>query len=413
MSTPPRAAEEQIGQGSLFQRLATTFGIDLRLAAMLGVMALIWFGFNIFTDGLFLSPRNLWNLSVQSSVVGVMAVGMVFIIVARHIDLSVGSVLGFTAMIMAVIQVQVLPIGASWNWAVTILIGLAVGALIGLFHGVIVAYLEVPAFIVTLGGLLIWRGGAWLMTRGRTVAPLDDTYQIFGGGIDGSIGALWSWILGILAIVVIVYLTLSARSRRSRYGFPVKAWWAELLILALAVGAVALFVSTMNAYDRPRTDIPRGIAVPVLIMLAVAIVMAIVARFTRFGRYVFAMGGNPEAARLAGVDTRRVTMVIFTIMGVLCAIAAVIASARLNSGTNSLGTLDELDTIAAAVIGGTSLAGGVGTIPGAIIGTVMIASLISGMVMLDLSTATQNVIQGLVLIAAVLLDVLYQRRRSR
>jgi D-xylose transport system permease protein len=412
MSTPPRAAEEQIGRGNLLQRLATTFGIDLRLAALVVVMVLIWLGFNVLTDGLFLSPRNLWNLSVQSSVVGVMAVGMVFIIVARHIDLSVGSVLGFTAMVMAVIQVQVFPIGASWNWAVTILVGLTVGALIGLFHGVIIAYLEVPAFIVTLGGLLIWRGGAWLMTRGRTVAPLDDTYQIFGGGIDGSIGALWSWILGILAIVVIIYLTLSARSRRSRYGFPVKAWWAELLILALAVAAVVVFVSTMNAYDRPRTDIPRGIAVPVLIVLTVTIVMAIVARFTRFGRYVFAMGGNPEAARLAGVDTRRVTMAIFTIMGVLCAVAAVIASARLNSGTNSLGTLDELDTIAAAVIGGTSLAGGVGTIPGAIIGTVLIASLISGMVMLDLSTATQNVIQGLVLIAAVLLDVLYQRRRS-
>lgn len=406
------AAQEQIETGNLFQRLATTLGIDLRLAALLAVMGLIWVGFNVLTEGLFLSPRNLWNLSVQSSVVGVMAVGMVFIIVARHIDLSVGSVLGFTAMIMAVIQVEIFPIGASWNWALTILIGLAVGALIGLFHGVIIAYLEVPAFIVTLGGLLIWRGGAWLMTRGRTVAPLDETFQIFGGGINGSIGAFWSWALGIVAIVAILFITLSGRRNRARYGFPAKAWWAELLILALAVAAVVAFVTTMNSYDRPRTDIPRGIAVPVLIMLTVTIVMAIVARFTRFGRYVFAMGGNPEAARLAGVDTRRVTLMIFMIMGVLCAIAAVIASARLNSGANSLGTLDELDTIAAAVIGGTSLSGGIGTIPGAIIGTVLIASIVSGMGMLDLSSATQQVILGLVLITAVLLDVFYQRRRS-
>jgi D-xylose transport system permease protein len=406
------AAQEQIETGNLFQRLATTLGIDLRLAALLAVMGLIWVGFNVLTEGLFLSPRNLWNLSVQSSVVGVMAVGMVFIIVARHIDLSVGSVLGFTAMIMAVIQVEIFPIGASWNWALTILFGLAVGALIGLVHGVIIAYLEVPAFIVTLGGLLIWRGGAWLMTRGRTVAPLDETFQIFGGGINGSIGAFWSWALGIVAIVAILFITLSSRRNRARYGFPAKAWWAELLILGLAVAAVVAFVTTMNAYDRPRTDIPRGIAVPVLIMLTVTMVMAIVARFTRFGRYVFAMGGNPEAARLAGVDTRRVTLMIFMIMGVLCAIAAVIASARLNSGANSLGTLDELDTIAAAVIGGTSLSGGIGTIPGAIIGTVLIASIVSGMGMLDLSSATQQVILGLVLITAVLLDVFYQRRRS-
>ena len=381
-------------QLNIFQRLSSILEIDLRLLSMVVALAIIWIAFNIRTEGIFLSARNLWNLSVQSSVVGVMATGMVLVIVARHIDLSVGSILGFVGMVLAVLQVEVFQIGAGWNWWVTVLMGLAIGALIGLFQGFWIAYLRVPAFIVTLGGLLIFRGGAWLMTRGRTVAPLDTNFQILGGGINGSIGGLWSWVLGIAAIVLIAWLTFSSRSRRRRYGFPVKPWWAELLVLAVAIAAVVLFVDTMNSYNRPRTEIARGIAVPVLIMIVVAVAMSMLVRFTRFGRYVYAMGGNPEAARLSGVDTRRVTLAIFVIMGVLCAIAGIIASARLNAGANSTGTLAELSVIAAAVIGGTSLAGGVGTIAGAVLGTVLIASLTNGMVLMGLSTAMQNVIQG-------------------
>ncbi len=412
MTTPKK-------KGNAFTRLADTLELDGRLIAMLGALGLIWAAFHFFTgqlgfeNGIFLKPRNLWNLSVQMSVVGVMATGMVLIIVARHIDLSVGSLLGFIGMVLAVVQVEVLAIGTDWNWMVTVLLGLVIGAVIGALHGVIIAYLEVPSFIVTLGGLLIWRGGAWLLTRGRTVSPLDSNFQMLGGGIDGSIGAFWSWVLAGIAIVVLIILAFTSRRRRSNYGFKVKPLWAELLVIALSVAAIVGFVMVMNSYDRPRTDIPRGIAIPVLILIAVTLIMSIIVRFTRFGRYVYAMGGNPEAARLSGINTKVVTTQIFMIMGVLCAISGIIASARLNAGANSTGTLSELSVIAAAVIGGTSLAGGVGTIPGAILGTAIIASLANGMVLLGWSTALQSIVQGVVLILAVWLDVVYQKRRGR
>ncbi|UCH24441.1 MAG: sugar ABC transporter permease [Trueperaceae bacterium] len=409
MSTKP--AEAQVQGESIFQRIVSLLELDVRQLAMVGALVLIWIGFDIVTDGIFLSPRNLWNLSVQMSVVGVMATGMVLVIVARHIDLSVGSLMGFAAIIMAVLQVQVFPIGASWNWWVTLLIGLAVGALIGALHGFIIAYLEVPAFIVTLGGLLAWRGANWLTTTGRTISPLDVNFQMIGGGIDGAIGATASWVVGVIAVVLIVFANLSARQRRQKYGFNVKPWWAELLILALTAAVILYAISYLNQYYRPRTEIPRGIALPVLILLAVTVFMAALVRYTKFGRYVFAMGGNPEAARLSGVNTRRVTLQIFVIMGVLCAIAGAISSARLNAGANSLGTLKELEVIAAAVIGGTSLAGGMGTISGAILGTVLISSLASGMVLIGWSTSLQQVVQGIVLVLAVWLDVFYQKRR--
>ncbi len=412
-------SQETKKDGNAFTRFANLLELDGRLLSMLGALVVIWLMFHFFTgelgfaNGIFLKPRNLWNLSVQMSVVGVMATGMVLIIVARHIDLSVGSLLGFIGMVMAVVQVEIFALGAGWNWVATVILGLALGALIGYIHGLLIAYLEVPSFIVTLGGLLIWRGGAWLLTRGRTVSPLDSNFQMIGGGIDGSIGSFWSWVVGGIAIALVVVLALSARRRRSSYGFKVKPLWAELLVIAISVGAIVAFVIVMNSYNRPRTEIPRGIPIPVLILIGVTIIMSIVVRFTKFGRYVYAMGGNPEAARLSGINTKQVTTQIFVIMGMLCAVSGIIASARLNAGANSTGTLSELSVIAAAVIGGTSLSGGVGTIPGAILGTVIIASLANGMVLLGWETALQNIVQGIVLILAVWLDVIYQRRKGR
>jgi D-xylose transport system permease protein len=386
--------------------------IDTRLLGMIAALLVIWLGLHLLTGQTFLTARNLWNLAVQTSVVGIIATGMVFVIIMRHIDLSVGSVLGFSGMVMAVSQAEVFPIGAEWNWFVALLIGIAVGGLIGAFQGYWIAYQGVPAFIVTLAGLLIYRGGAWLLTQGRTVAPLDPTFQILGGGLDGSIGALWSWVVGLVIIAGIVFFAFRARSKRQRLGFPVKPLWAELLVMAVAVAMVVGFVMVMNAYTRPGTSVPRGIPVPVLIMIGIAVVMGAVARFTKFGRYIYAIGGSPEAAQLAGIDTRRVTLAVFVIIGVLAAVAGAVASARLNAGANATGTLTELYVIAAAVIGGTSLAGGVGTIAGAILGAVIMQSLQNGMVLIGLTSALQQVIIGLVLIIAVWIDVVYRRRRG-
>src|SRR5262249_38650896 len=185
---------------------------------MLAALALIWIGVDILSGGAFLTPRNLWNLSVQTASVAVMSAGMVLVIVARHIDLSVGSILGVVGMVMGVTQAEFLPRLLGYDhpliWVVALAVGLIVGAAIGLLQGVIVAYLGVPAFIVTLGGLLVWRGCAWWITSGRTVAPMDDAFRRMGGGIEGSIGAMWTWVAALLAFVAIVWRTLHARRRR-------------------------------------------------------------------------------------------------------------------------------------------------------------------------------------------------------
>ncbi|GAB4352187.1 MAG: sugar ABC transporter permease [Kiloniellaceae bacterium] len=398
----------RLGPLETFSRLT---GLDTRMLAMLAALIVIWIVLDIWTGGLFLTPRNLFNLAVQGSAVGIMATGMVLVIVARHIDLSVGSVLGFVGMSIAFLQVEVFPLGAAWNWPLTIVLGLALGAVVGLWQGLWVAYGGVPAFVVTLGGLLIFRGAAFEITDGRTVAPLDPVYQLLGGGVDGSIGATASWALGLAAVAAVVFFSLAARAKRARYGFPVKPLWAEIAMICVWSALIIGFVMVMNAYTKPRSDIPRGIPVPVLILLGVVLVMTFVSRFTTFGRYVFAMGGNPEAAALSGINVKRTTVMIFVVMGVLCAVAAVVTTARLNAGTNSMGTLAELSVIAAAVIGGTSLAGGLGTVPGAILGAIVIQSLDNGLVLLGVSSSQRSITIGLVLVAAVWFDVVYNRRR--
>ena len=405
--------------------------LDTRMLGMVGALLLIWLTFHVLSGGLFLTPRNLWNLSVQSSSVAVMATGMVLVIVTRNIDLSVGSLLGFAGMIMGVTQAEILPgiigFGHPAMWIIAALVGLGVGIAVGAFQGFIIAYLGVPAFIVTLGGLLVWRGAAWWVTSGRTVAPMDATFRLMGGGPDGAIGASWSWIVGIVACVAVIALLLNARVQRRRFEFPLRPVWAETFLGAVACAVILGAVWIANAYPWPIGIVRRyyeglgqempegvfiahGIAIPVLIAVGVGIAMTFVATRTRFGRYVFAIGGNPEAATLAGINTRWVTMKIFMLMGALAGVGAMISTARLNAATNAQGTLDELLVIAAAVIGGTSLSGGVGTIAGAMIGAVLMQSLASGMILLGVDTPLQNIVVGLALVIAVWLDTIYRRR---
>ncbi|MBB2972395.1 sugar ABC transporter permease [Mesorhizobium sp. RMAD-H1] len=408
--------------------------LDTRLLGMIFAMLVIWIIFDVFSGGLFLTPRNLWNLSVQTASIAVMATGMVLVIVTRNIDLSVGSILGFVGMIMGVTQTELLPqvlgFGNPATWIVTLAIGIAVGAAIGGLQGFIIAFLGVPSFIVTLGGLLVWRGAAWWVTSGRTVAPMDATFRLMGGGPSGSIGATWSWVVAIVACLGIVGYIVNARRQRKRFNFPRRPIWAEVLLAAVGSALVLGAVAIANAYPWPAAIVRRyaeehniqvpegglfiahGIAIPVLIAVAVGIVMTFLTTRTRFGRYVFALGGNPEAAELAGINTKWVITKIFMLMGVLCAVSAAISTARLNAATNAQGTLDELLTIAAAVIGGTSLAGGVGTIAGAMLGALMMQSLSSGMVLLGLDTPLQNIVVGIVLVIAVWLDTIYRRRVS-
>jgi D-xylose transport system permease protein len=413
-------------------RLARALEIDLRLLGMIGALLAIWLVFNVFTGGNFLTPRNLFNLSVQTASVAVMATGMVFVIVTRNIDLSVGSLLGLLGMVMGTVQLHVLPelVGfGHWSiWIVALLAGILAGTVIGAFQGWLIGYLTIPAFIVTLGGLLVWRGAAWWMTSGQTVAPLDSTFSLLGGGAEGTLGARASWILAAVACAAAVALLFQARRTRSSHGFTPKPLWAEFVLAAIIVAAIVGFTAVMVSYPIPQRaaeriltargqpipegpiDMAHGIAIPVVILLVVAVVMTIVARRTRFGRYVFATGGNPEAAELSGINTRLLTVKIFALMGALTAIAAVIASARLGAVGNDLGTLDELRVIAAAVIGGTALSGGVGTIYGAILGALIMQSLQSGMAMVGVDAPLQSIVVGVVLVLAVFIDIVYRRR---
>lgn len=426
-----RARESELSPVGRFLKATE---LDIRMLGMVGALLVIWVGIHLLSGGLFLTPRNLWNLSVQTSSVAIMATAMVLVIVMRNIDLSVGSVEGVIGMVMGVAQAEFLirvmgfQLGNPWIWIIALAAGVVLGLMIGALQGFIIAYLEVPAFIVTLGGLLIWRGMAWLMTSGRTVAPLDATFQLMGGGPRGSIGATASWIVGILACVAVALMLLNGRSQRKRFKFPLRPVWAETLLGVVACAAILGAVWIANSYPWPigivrqyaqRTGITvpegglfiaHGIAIPVLIAVTVGIVMTFITSRTRFGRYVFAIGGNPEAAELAGINTRWVTMKVFMIMGVLAAISAAIASARLNASTNALGTLDELLVIAAAVIGGTSLAGGSGTVLGAMLGALLMQSLQSGMVLLGIDSPLQSVVVGAVLVVAVWLDTVYRKR---
>ena len=412
--------------------LAQTLEIDTRLLGMIGAFAVLCIAFDLITDGRFLTPRNIFNLTIQTVSVAIMATGMVFIIVCRHIDLSVGALLATCSASMAMMQTEFLPhvmgleLGHPMIWILTILSGLAVGAVIGGFHGWLVGYLTIPAFIVTLGGLLIWRNVGWYMTDGQTIGPLDETFRMFGG-TNGTLGVQTSWVVGLVAAVLVVFAILSGRRRKQTHGFTVKPVWAEAVMAVIAVGSILGFVAILNAYQIPTRRLQRmfeargevmpegytegyGIPISVLVLIVVAIGMSVIARNTRFGRYIFATGGNPDAAELSGVNTRLLTVKIFALMGALCALSAVVASARLANHGNDIGTLDELRVIAAAVIGGTALSGGVGTIYGAILGALVMQSLQSGMAMVGFDAPLQNIVVGAVLVGAVLIDIIYRRR---
>ncbi len=407
-------------------------GIDMRLLGMIGALLALWIMFDLITGGRFLTPRNLFNLSVQTASVAVMATGMVFVIVTRHIDLSVGSLLGFIGMVMGTLQLHYLPglVGSGhWSiWIITVLVGISFGAMVGAFQGWIIGYLTVPAFIVTLGGLLVWRGAAWWVTTGQTVSPLDATFVLLGGGSAGTLGATLSWALGVAATLAAVAMMVASRAKKEKHGFEVKPKWAEFSMGGIVVALILGFVYLMNSYPLPKRAAERyaeanglevpaeglfvshGVAIPVVIVLLVAIVMSVIAKRTRFGRYIFATGGNPDAADLSGINTRLLTVKVFALMGALTAIAAVIASARLQSVGNDLGTIDELRVIAAAVIGGTALAGGFGTIQGAVIGAVVMQSLQSGMAMVGVDAPLQSIVVGSVLVFAVWIDIVYRKK---
>ncbi|HJV64084.1 MAG TPA: ABC transporter permease [Albitalea sp.] len=377
--------------------------LDLRLSIMAGVLVTMAIVFHVAT-GNFLTPENLYNIAQQTAVVGIVASAIALVIVARQIDLSVGSVLGVVGVLVAFLMYT-----KGWPWVGASLAGLALALAIGLYQGWLTAYLGVPSFVVTLGGLMSFRGAAFLVADGKTQPVTDPVFLALGGGLDGSLGPAWSWLLGAALSALLLWNTAARRRNAAAHGFPLRPLWFDAMLSLFFVGVLLGLVATLNAY-RLRPDSPgQGIPIPVVIWAAVVMTMAFIVRRTRFGRYVYAIGGNPEAALLAGIAVRRVTLKLFLLLAVMVTIAAVVSVARLNAGTNSLGSNMELYVIAAAVIGGVALGGGSGTVLGSVLGALIIQFLDSGLLLLDVSIGKRMVIIGQVLIVAVVFDVLYRR----
>jgi D-xylose transport system permease protein len=377
--------------------------LDLRLSIMAAVLVVMALVFHVFT-GNFLTPENLYNIAQQTAVVGIVAAAVALIIVARQIDLSVGSVMGVVGVLIAFLMYT-----HDWHWVPACLAGLAVALVVALYQGWLTAYLGVPSFVVTLGGLMSFRGAAFLVADGKTQPITDSTFLLIGGGLDGSLGPTWSWALGAALAALLAWTTLSRRRNAVAHGFPLRPLWFDAAVTGFFIVVLLGFVATMNAYVLADKGAGQGVPIPVLIWALVVMGMAFIVNRTRFGRYVYAIGGNPEAALLVGIPVKRVMLKLFLLLGVLVTVAAVVSVSRLNAGTNSLGTNMELYVIAAAVIGGVALSGGSGTVLGSVLGALIIQFLESGLLLMDVSIGWRMVIIGQVLIVAVVFDVLYRR----
>lgn len=430
-TAPAAPASAEGGRPSLRQ-LVASMEVDLRLLGLVAALVVIVLVFGVLTGGQFLEPVNIVALSVQTASIAIIATGMVLVIVSRNIDLSVGSIVGVVSMVYALLMTDILPKVLGFDnpflWVIALGLGLVVGAVLGGFQGFIIAYIGVPSFIVTLGGLLAFRGIVWQLSQGASISGLDPVFQLLGGGPEGSLGAVLSWLVGALICLAIIGYLVYARRQRRKFGFGQRPMWAEVLIGVVGCAVVLGLVAYANAYlwpeglakkwaldhgvPVPDGGIPAGIPFPIVILMVVTVVMAFIATRRRFGRYVYAYGGNPDAAELAGINTRLTIMKTFTLMGVLCGIAGAISAARLNGSTLDVGSGYELDVIAAAVVGGTSFSGGIGTIPGAVLGALVMQALRYGLAFVGLSSPQQNIFAGAVLVIAVGLDT-YNRRRSR
>ncbi|QBE62576.1 sugar ABC transporter permease [Pseudoduganella lutea] len=368
-----------------FKKLFTQY----KMLALLVAIVLIWGFFTWMTEGGFLTPRNMSNLMRQMAVTGILACGMSLVIIAGEIDLSVGSLLGLLGGVAAVLDVT-----HGMGLPVNMIAVLAVGLFIGLFNGYLTAYLHIPSFIVGLGGMLAYRGILLGVTDGVTIAPVSEEFVYIG---QGYLPPQWGIVLGVTLFVIAIALTFRQRKSRAHHGLEQAPPWRDGLRLGIIAAVLFGFVTTLNSYE--------GIPLPVLLLLALLGIFTYMTTQTVFGRRIYAVGSNMEATRLSGINVKAVKLWIFGIMGLMCALAGLINTARLAAGAPSAGTSAELDAIAACFIGGTSMRGGSGTVYGALIGALVMASLDNGMSMLDVDTYWQMIVKGGILTLAVWVDV--------
>ena len=359
---------------------------DFTMIIALIVIAIV---FQILTNGIFLNARNISTLFRQTSIIAIIACSTMMLIVSGNFDLSVGSIVLLTGGIPAILQVWF-----GWGTIPSILCGLLAGCVLGAWNGFWVAYKHVPSFIVTLGGMMMFKGIYLVVSKGVTISPVEDSFAIISQGFVPS----WlGWLLAGVACVAVVAFTLKNQADKKRYGFTVDSSTKLVLKLIASCGIILVATLEMNSY--------RGIPYPVMILLVVVLLVGFLTKKTSFGRKVFAIGGNVEAAKYSGIKVEKVIFSLYILSGLFSAISGSLSTARLNGATATAGNMFEMDAIAACVIGGTSLDGGRGSILGAMVGALIIASLDNGMSLMNISSNFQYIVKGLVLIFAVWFDV--------
>lgn len=370
--------------------------LDIRTLTMVLVLIVLWIAFTATTGGNFITTRNLSNLIRQAAFTGVMGVGMTLVIVTGGIDLSAGMTMGFIGCVMAVCQVW-------WGMStpVTIAIGLLIGLVIGTVEGAMIAYTGIAPFIVTLGAQLVFRGGMLAVTGGQTIAPFQESYKFWG---TQYLLPYAGWALAALAIVCLFLSEMSKRRAKKKYGSLTESMGSMLMRWGVFSVLIIAAVFILNHF--------KGIPIPVLVMAIVVVIFTFISQKTTFGRSVYAIGGNIAAARYAGINVKKNLTLVYMLNGLLCAVAAVIYTARLNGGTAQAANGNyELDAIASAVIGGTSMTGGIGKVSGAILGAVIMMSIDNGMSMMNLDAYWQFMVKGVILVAAVWFDTQTQKRK--
>lgn len=361
--------------------------INIQFFMKILVLIVCALGFEVFTRGIFLSPRNITLLLRQTAINGVLATGMVFVIVSGNIDLSIGSGVALSGATLAILETW-----HEWSTASAIVVVICVGLLMGMFNGFWTVR-GVPSFVATLGSMLILRGLALIFTKGISIAPLSVSTKMIGQGFIGKTASMVIFI----AIYVIYLVFWIYRKSLSRANGQIASRRKPLLQLVLFTLLIIVMIYVVYGY--------KGIPIPVLIMIAVMLIMWFVGRYTAFGRYVYAVGGNMEASRYSGINVKTVTFIVFLIMGALTAVGGILLSARLDGAMPVMGYFMELDAIAAAFIGGCSMSGGVGTVWGALFGALFMATLDNGMSLMNISSFVQYVVKGIIIILAVFSDV--------
>jgi D-xylose transport system permease protein len=389
---------------SLGSRFFQAIRRNIQTYTLLILVVVIWVIFYFATAGSYLDPQNISNLFRQMSVTSFLSIGMVLVIVTGNIDLSVGKLAGFVSVVCAYLQYYVwfkyFPGQPFLSATLSVFFGLLMGLLAGVVQGYIIAYLGLPAFIVTLGGMWLFNGLLLLVTAGKTIAAHQ---AVFSDIAQGYIPPIYGWVNFGVIVAALVWSVFSARRGKQKYGFSLRPLYLDLLAIGAPVVLILIYIDSVNSY--------KGIPAPVLLLAVVAMIMFYVSNNTRFGRYTYAIGGNREAARLSGISINALIFRVFVLMGFLCGVAGVVLASYVGYGTIAAGTGYELDAIAACILGGTSPLGGVGTIPGALIGALIIASLTTGLQMLNVQPAWQYVVKAIILVAAVYADVYFKKHK--